>query len=301
MTFPAAVGIARFSGRPLVVHVHATEFDRSGEDNLNGTIFEIERFGMHAAARVIAVSHRTRQTIIERYGVPAEKVCTVHNGIEFDRTAASPRRGPNGEKVVLFLGRITMQKGPEFFVRAASRVAERVDNVKFVIAGSGDLLPRVATLSRKLGLEDRVEFTGFLRGDDVARAYQRSDVYVMPSVSEPFGLTALEAVCHGVPVVLSKTSGAAEVLERGSLKVDFWDTEMMSKMIVALLQYPRLADTLRRESATEVKGLTWDVAARKCTCLYNELTAQGRDALEQLPVHTARRVFEETHELCPVG
>jgi glycosyltransferase involved in cell wall biosynthesis len=282
MTFPAAVRIAEFSGRPLVAHVHATEFDRSGE-NVNGPIFEIERYGMHAAARVVAVSHRTRQTIIERYGVPAERVSVVHNGIDFDRSEVLPRRAPARERVVLFLGRITMQKGPEFFVHAAARVAERMDNVRFVMAGAGDLVPDMIRLVGRLGLDERVEFTGFLRGDEVRRAYEGADVFVMPSVSEPFGLTALEAVRHGVPVVLSKSSGAAEVLRRGSLQVDYWDTELMARQIVAVLRYPRLSEALRREGAAEIRGLTWDEAASKCTRVYNELAAPRTETLDGVP------------------
>jgi len=274
MTFPAAVAIAGFSGRPLVVHVHATEFDRSGE-HINRPVYDIERFGMHAATTVIAVSDRTRRTIIERYGVPPEKVNVVYNGIESNGLVERPPRAQRREKMVLFLGRITRQKGPEFFVRAAARVAERVDHVKFVMAGAGDLLPSIVKLVDELGLKDIVEFTGFLHGPDVERAYQKADVYAMPSVSEPFGLTALEAVRHGVPVVLSKNSGVAEVLKRGALKVDFWDVEMMAKMIVSILRYPALADMLRRESAAEIRGLTWDEAARKCIRFYYDAIGHG--------------------------
>jgi glycosyltransferase involved in cell wall biosynthesis len=239
MTFPAGMAIAEFSGRPLVVHVHATEFDRSGE-NINRPIYDIERLGMNAASRVIAVSHRTKQIIVRRYGISSRKVTVVHNGIDYNRFVEPPSQVQRREKVVLFLGRITMQKGPEYFVRAAARVAERVEDVKFVIAGAGDQMPYIVGLVDELGLEDMVEFTGFLRGSDVDRAYRRADVYVMPSVSEPFGLTALEAARHGVPVVLSNNSGAGEVLKRGSLKVDYWDVEMMAKMIVSVLEYPRL-------------------------------------------------------------
>jgi glycogen(starch) synthase len=274
MTFPAAMAIAEFSGRPFVVHIHATEFDRSGE-TVNPAIFDIERRGMLGAARVIAVSERTKQTIVNRYGVPPEKVSVVHNGIEFDRLPDRPPRAKSDEKVVLFLGRITMQKGPEYFVRAAARVAERNDNVKFVIAGAGDQLPRIVSLVKELDLEDRVEFTGFLRGPDVDRAYQRADVYAMPSVSEPFGLTALEAARQGVPVVLSNTSGAAEVLRRGSLKADYWDVEMMAKMITAVLRHPGLADTLRNTGAAEISGLTWDEAARKCIRFYHDVLSRA--------------------------
>jgi glycogen(starch) synthase len=274
MTFPAAVEIARISGRPLVVHVHATEFDRSGE-HINRSVFEIERYGMHAATAVIAVSQRTKNMIVQRYGVPPGKVHVVHNGIEMDPVEVPSRRNGRRERVVLFLGRITMQKGPEYFVRAAARVAERLPDVRFVVAGTGDQLPYVVALARELGLNDRIEFTGFLRGPEVDEAYRRADVFAMPSVSEPFGLTALEAAKHGVPVILSTSSGAAEVLKRGSMKVDYWDVEMMSKMIVSVLNYPLLAQSLRRASAAEIAGLTWDVAARKCIGYYYDALKSG--------------------------
>jgi glycogen synthase len=275
MTFPAAIAIAEFSGRPMIVHIHATEFDRSGEWG-NPYVYDIERRGMHAAARIIAVSERTKQIIVDRYDIPAWKVAVVHNGIDFEPRVVYRSRKPHGEKVVLFLGRITRQKGPEYFIRAAARVAERVKNVRFVVAGSGDQLPYVIRLAEELGIRDHVEFSGFLHGAEVDRAYETADVYAMPSVSEPFGLTAPEAARHGVPVILSKDSGAAEVLRRGTLKVDFWDVEMMAKMIVAVLHYPGLADTLRRESLYEIEGLTWEAAARKCIRLYYDaLTGKG--------------------------
>ncbi|MEJ2719853.1 MAG: glycosyltransferase family 4 protein [bacterium] len=275
MTFPAAIKIAAFSGRPLIVHVHATEFDRSGEQ-INHAIFDIERRGMNAATSVIAVSERTRQIIIRRYGVSPAKVVVVHNGIDAHPYEDGMRPDGRHEKVVLFLGRITRQKGPEFFIRAAARVAERLNDVRFVVAGKGDQLPYIIGLADELGLKDRIEFTGFLQGPDVDRAYRTADVYTMPSVSEPFGLTALEAVRHGVPVILSNSSGAAEVLRRGALRVDYWDVELMAKMIVSVLRYPRLAETLRRVSASEIRGLTWDVAARRCISSYYEALKQQR-------------------------
>lgn len=282
MTLPAAMAIAEFSGRPLVAHIHATEFDRSGEQG-NPYVFDIEKRGMHAADRVIAVSERTKQIIVERYGVPAWKVAVVHNGIESPLVEPRPK-APRREKVVLFLGRVTRQKGPEYFIRAAARVAERMRDVKFVVAGSGDQLPHIVRLADELGLSDLVEFTGFLRGADVDRAYEAADVYAMPSVSEPFGLTALEAVRHGVPVVLSKESGAAEVLPRGTLKVDSWDVEMMAKMILSVLKYPSLADTLRRVSAEEIRGLTWEEAARKCVRLYYDAASTNAASERKRPL-----------------
>lgn len=279
MTFPAAIAISRLSARPIVVHVHATEFDRSS-DPVRGAIYEIERQGMNAAARVLAVSRRTRDMIVERYGVPSDRVTVVHNGI--DRTAPPRHRAHGDHPTVLFLGRITRQKGPLSFIRAAARVAARVPQARFVVAGTGDQLGATVALARSLGIADRVEFVGFLHDGQVDRAYENADVYVMPSVSEPFGLTALEAAAHGVPVVVSRSAGVAEVLERGSLKFDPWDVELMARMIVQVLTNPRLAQTLARESAREILGADWDSAARRCVQTYYEVTANGgaRRAIE---------------------
>lgn len=268
VTFPAAAAIADQSGKPLVVQVHSTEFDRSGE-NVNRPVYEIERRGMHAARSIIAVSHLTKRIIVERYGVPPEKVRVVHNGIDPKRVADPPRLD-NGEKMVLFLGRLTMQKGPEFFVRAAERVLSRLGNVRFVIAGWGDLGPQIVERVAAAGLSLKIRFAGFLRGEEVERAYRMADVYVMPSISEPFGLTALEAIQHGVPVVISKNSGVAEVLHRGALKVDFWDVDQMADKILAILRHPQLSEAVSRSGADEIRPLTWDEAARKCVGVYQE-------------------------------
>jgi glycosyltransferase involved in cell wall biosynthesis len=271
VTFPAGLAIAARSGKPLVVHVHSTEFDRSGE-NVNRPVYEIERRGMQGAQAIIAVSQRTKQMIVERYGIAPGKVRVVHNGIDPVRPAP-PAPSGNGKKTVLFLGRITMQKGPEFFVRAAARVLAKRGDVRFVMAGWGDLGPRTVEQVAAMGLGASVRFTGFLRGDEVRRAYRAADVYVMPSVSEPFGLTALEAIQHGVPVVISKTSGAAEVLPRGALLVDFWDVDRMADLILSLLNHPELSEAVLRQGAAEVRRLTWDEAARKCVAVYEEQMA----------------------------
>jgi glycogen(starch) synthase len=271
MTFPAGMAIAARSGRPLIVQVHATEFDRSGE-YVNPLVYDIERQGMHTATSVIAVSNLTKRIIVERYGVTPDKVQVVHNGIELEHPVVP--RAVHKEKTVLFLGRITRQKGPEFFVNAASRVLEKLDNVKFIIAGWGDMAPQVIEQVAAMGLGQKVRFTGFLRGQEVEHAYRMADVYVMPSVSEPFGLTALEAIQHGVPVILSMTSGAAEVLPRGSLKVDFWDTQEIANKIIAVLSYPELAEQLCRSATMEISTLTWDAAAQKCMRVYQE-TIEG--------------------------
>ena len=269
VTFPAGMAIAARTGKPLIVHVHSTEFDRSGE-NVNQPVYDIERQGMHAAAAIIAVSHLTKRVLVERYGIAPDKVRVIHNGIEPRAVAAPlPSERPR-EKTVLFLGRITMQKGPEFFIHTAAKVLAKYNNVRFIMAGWGDLGPRIIEQVAAMGLGSRFRFTGFLRGRDVERAYRAADVYVMPSVSEPFGLTALEAIQYGVPVILSKSSGAAEVISTGALKCDFWDVDEMANKIVALLSHRELGEALCRCGTAELRTLTWDSAASQCIALYKE-------------------------------
>jgi glycogen(starch) synthase len=270
MTYPAGVAVAAMSGRPLVVHVHSTEFDRSGE-HVNQVIYEIEREGMERADKVITVSHYTRGIIISRYGIPAEKVEVIYNGVERNgRWSPGQACITRDEKLVLFLGRITMQKGPEYFLHAAKRVLEVMDNVKFVMAGSGDLMYRSIELAAQLGIGQKVLFTGFLRGDDVRRIYRMADLYVMPSVSEPFGIAPLEALDNDVPVIISKQSGVSEVLKH-ALKVDFWDINEMANKIVAVLKYPPLRATLRSHGNFEVRKLRWKDAAQQCANVYGQL------------------------------
>lgn len=272
MTYPAAIAVAAVTGKPLVVHVHSTEFDRSGE-HVNQMVYNIERRGMHAANKVIAVSDLTRNIIISRYGVLGEKVEVVYNGVEQNgesRMAFNNVGISNDEKIVLFLGRITMQKGPEYFLMAARKVIEKVDNVKFVIAGTGDMMHRVIEMAAQMGIGHKVLFTGFLRGKDLERVYQTADLYVMPSVSEPFGIAPLEALNHDVPVLISKQSGVAEVLTH-VLKVDFWDVNEMANKIVAVLKYPPLQLTLREHGNFEVRKLRWSGAAEKCQQIYQEM------------------------------
>ncbi|MCE5326774.1 MAG: glycosyltransferase [Planctomycetaceae bacterium] len=267
VTYPAAQALAAATGKPMVIHVHSTEFDRSGLD-VNQPVYEIERRGMHAATAIIAVSNLTKRTCVQHYGVSPEKVRVVHNGIEPAADASADEPRGDGPPTVLFLGRITMQKGPEYFVNAAQRVLEKMNNVRFVVAGWGDMGPAMIQQVAARGLGAHVRFTGFLRGREVQQAYRMSDVYVMPSVSEPFGLTALEAVQHGVPVVLSNNSGAAEVLPRGALKLDYWDIDRMADAVVSLLRYPQLGRELCRHARAEISSLTWDLAAKKCLDVY---------------------------------
>ncbi len=275
MTYPAGMALARATGRPLVVHIHSTEFDRSGE-HVNQRIYDIERRGMHAAVRVIAVSYLTRKICTSRYGISGDKIEVVYNGVEWAGYEPRPNLSISPkERIVLFLGRITMQKGPEYFVAAAKRVLEKIPNVKFVVAGSGDMARRMIEQAAALGIGHKVLFTGFLRGADVKRVFRMADCYVMPSVSEPFGIAPLEAICNDVPVIISKQSGVAEVLTH-ALKVDFWDIDEMANMIVAVLRYPPLSQTLRRHGALEVRGLTWDGAAQRCAQVYGDAIEEFR-------------------------
>ena len=270
MTYPAGMAAAAATGKPLVVHVHSTEFDRSGE-HVHQMIYDIERAGMQRADRVFAVSHLTRNIIITRYGIPGERVEVIYNGVERDRDRAFPdTRIRSDEKIVLFLGRITMQKGPEYFLQAAQKVLGVMDNVKFVMAGSGDLMHRTIELAADLGIGSKVLFTGFLRGDEVRHIYGMADLYVMPSVSEPFGIAPLEALDHDVPVIISKQSGVSEVLTH-ALKVDFWDVDEIANKIVAVLKYPPLQSTLKNHGNFEVRKLRWKDSARKCARIYEEL------------------------------
>jgi len=272
LTFPAGIALARVSGKPLVVHVHSTEFDRAGT-NVNQRVYDIERAGMHAADRVVAVSQFTKSICVRRYTVAPDKIDVVYNGV--DRDGVQPREGDKieaGDKIVLFLGRITMQKGPEYFIAAAKRVLEKYENVKFVLAGSGDMALRMIDLAAGMGIGHKVLFTGFLRGRDVDRVFKMADCYVMPSVSEPFGISALEAISHDVPVILSKTSGASEVLTH-VLKVDFWDIDEMANKILAVLRFPPLSETLREHGAFELHRLTWEGAAERCVESYRTAIA----------------------------
>ncbi len=270
MTYPAAVGVAAMTGKPLVVHIHSTEFDRSGE-HVNQLVYDIERQGLERADKVIAVSQFTRGIVISRYGIPGDKVEVVYNGVERNGSwTVAPISIRREEKIVLFLGRITMQKGPEYFLYAAKKVLEVMDNVKFVMAGSGDMMHRAVELAAQLGIGHKVLFTGFLRGGDVRRIYKMADLYVMPSVSEPFGIAPLEALDNDVPVIISKQSGVSEVL-RHALKVDFWDVNEMANKMVAVLKYPPLQMTLRSHGNFEVRKLRWRDAARRCLDIYQEM------------------------------
>ncbi len=269
LTYPAGIAAKKISGKPLVVHVHATEFDRSGE-NVNQPVYDIERQGMTEADLVITVSNLTRQIVIEKYGIPPEKVITVHNAVEpVDRPELDGVTKHVKEKVVTFLGRVTYQKGPDYFVEAAHKVLKRDSNVRFVMAGSGDLLNRMIRRVAQLKIATKFHFTGFLAGPEVDTMFAMSDVYVMPSVSEPFGISPLEAMRSNVPVVISKQSGVAEVLQH-ALKVDFWDIDALADAIYGILHYEGLSKMFIRYGKAEVDNLIWENAAVNILEVYNQ-------------------------------
>ena len=270
LTYLAGIAAKELTGKPLVVHVHATSFDRGTEDQIDSRVYDIEKRGMMAADKVIAVSDLTRNIVINKYRIDPEKVVTVHNAVDFSgRENVKVERGVR-DKVVTFLGRITFQKGPEYFIEAAAKVLKRTKGVRFVMAGSGDMMNRCIRHVAKLGISDRFHFTGFLRGAEVQKMFAMSDVYIMPSVSEPFGISPLEAMRSNVPAIISNQSGAAEVLKY-AFKVDFWDVDAMADDIYALLKYPALADFAAREGYEEVNCLKWNIATAKLKNIYESV------------------------------
>jgi glycosyltransferase involved in cell wall biosynthesis len=274
LTYYAGIAAKKVSGKPLVVHIHATEFDRTGE-NVNDIVYEIERAGMQAADRVIAVSNLTRKIVIERYGIDPAKVFTVHNAIEpVEKPELLDLKKGVKEKVVTFLGRITFQKGPEYFIETAHKILQKDRNVRFVMAGSGDMLNKMIRRVAQLKIADRFHFTGFLQGEAVDRMFALSDVFVMPSVSEPFGLVPLEAMRTNVPVIVSKQSGVAEVLKH-AVKVDFWDVHGTADAIWGILHYKSLPKTMLKYGKEEVENLKWESAAIKIMNVYKDAVGAG--------------------------
>jgi glycogen(starch) synthase len=271
LTYPAGLAVQKLSGKPLLVHVHSTEFDRSGE-HPHQQIYNIERRGMHGATRAIAVSMLTKNVCINRYGVDPAKIDVVYNGVDLNPADAGVQPIHSKDKIVLYFGRITMQKGPEYFIQAAKKVLQYMDNVKFVVAGSGDQAQRMIEMAAQMGIGNKVLFTGFLRGRDIARVFAMADLYVMPSVSEPFGIAPLEAMSHNVPVLISKSSGVSEVLMH-ALKVDFWDIEDMADKIIAVLRHPPLSRQLVEHGSFEIRGINWDGAATRTIRCYNRALA----------------------------
>ncbi len=270
LTYPAGIHAKQVTGKPLVIHVHATDYDRS-RGNVNPTVFAIERDGMMQADHIITVSNLTRQTVIDKYGIDPAKVTTVHNAVtplseEFLNVEVEKPK----DKIVTFLGRITMQKGPEYFVETAAKVLKNNHNVRFVMAGSGDMMDKMINLAAERGIADRFHFPGFQKGKQVYEMLKASDVYVMPSVSEPFGISPLEAMQMGVPSIISKQSGCAEILNN-VIKADYWDVDAMADAIYSIVTYPAMHRQLSEDGLAEVNQITWDKAGRKVIDIYNKV------------------------------
>ncbi len=267
LAYPAGIAAKEVSGKPLVIHVHATDFDRSG-GNVNPDVYRIEKNGMDAASKIITVSNLTRDIVINKYNINPDKVETVYNAVEPVNISENLiiKKGFD-EKIVTFLGRITLQKGPEYFIEAAYKVLKVMDNVRFVMAGSGDMMERMIRRAAALKITDRFHFTGFLKGTDVFSMLDMSDVYIMPSVSEPFGISPLEAMQSNVPVIISKQSGVAEILTH-AVKTDFWDIDAMADAIYGILNYPVLSEMIIKNGKEEVIRLKWDNSARHVRDIY---------------------------------
>lgn len=274
LSFGAGMEAKRVSGKPLVVHVHATEFDRTGGNNVNQHVYDIERKGMETADAIIAVSNFTKNIITERYGINSAKVSVVHNGIDSFEYKNLPSElqmiKQDGTQIVLFVGRITLQKGPDYFIHTAKKVLHYYPKTLFVVVGSGDMQTQLMQEAAYLGISDKVLFTGFLRGDELNKLYQAADLCVFPSVSEPFGITALESLLNGTPVLVSKQSGVTEVISN-ALKVDFWDTDEMTNKIIAVLEYEPLKACLREYGGREVRKVDWGHSAKKCVDIYSNV------------------------------
>lgn len=276
LTYPAGIHAKNISGKPLVIHVHATDFDRS-RGNVNPTVYGIEKDGMDHADCIMCVSELTRQTVINHYHQDPAKVVTMHNAVyplsDSILQMVHERRESHKdrkEKVVTFLGRITMQKGPEYFVEAASQVLQRTRNIRFCMAGSGDMMNAMIEMVAQRGIADRFHFPGFMKGKQVYEALADSDVYVMPSVSEPFGISPLEAMQCGVPSIISKQSGCAEILDK-CIKTDYWDINAMSDAMYSLCTNPSLHTYLKEEGKKEVDQITWEKVGKRIYDIYNSL------------------------------
>ncbi|MFI5206007.1 MAG: glycosyltransferase family 4 protein, partial [Candidatus Paceibacterales bacterium] len=273
LSFLAGIRAHRISGKPLVVQIHSTEFDRTGNTTGNYEVFTIEKNGMELADSVIAVSNFTKNVITDKYGISPNKVHVVHNGI------AKPGHSPfendvlelkKHNRIVLFVGRLTLQKGPDYFLKAAKKVLEYESNVVFLMVGDGDMKEQLIREAVHAGISDKVIFTGFLRDSELKKIYKSADLFVMPSVSEPFGIAGLESAINGTPVLLSKQSGISEILTH-ALKVDFWDIDEMTNKILAVLQHPPLKHTLKKHTLMESHLHTWHKAAKKVKNIYNSV------------------------------
>lgn len=273
-SYLAGIAAKKASGKPLILHVHATSYDQAAGANVDPGIYKIECEGFMAADRIVTVSQFTKNILVEKHGVSPDKVVVIHNGCD---TNEPPRLEPTlaglksqNKKIVLYHGRITIQKGVDYFVRAARKVVDVDPNVVFVISGWGDMTNQIMNQVGAMGLSQHVIFAGALWEEERDRMYQSADLVVMPSVSEPFGLVPLEALQHGTPSLVTYQSGVAEVLTH-VLKVDFWDVDAMANMILSALRYPVMREQIVSEGRRELKKMSWREAAHKVCSLYRNL------------------------------
>lgn len=284
LTYPAGIAAKEVSKKPLVAHIHATEFDRSGSDSVNREIYNIEKEGFRRADMIVAVSGRTREKVITKYGISPEKVKVVHNGVEFVENGPDLPKDLEvlkryGNSIILFVGRITLQKGPDYFVALAEKVLRFEPKTFFVVSGSGDMEGEMVREVARRGLSQNFIFSGFLRGEELQKVYRAADVFVMPSVSEPFGIVPLEAMLSDAPVLISKESGVSEVLS-AALKSHFWDVDDMTDKVVAILRSKKLKNHLQVNGKREARGIHWGKAANSLIDIYNNLTSSFQPALQ---------------------
>ena len=265
MTMLAGIKIKQRTGKPLVMHIHSLEIDRGGE-NSKGWVYTLEKHGMEYADLLMPVSQFTADNIHKYYGISKSKMVVVHNGSNVVNTFKSKRKYK--EKKVLFVGRLTRQKGPEKFLDIASKVLETNPNVRFVMAGVGDYFKSLLEQSSYKHIGNRFHMTGFLNLEKLRYLFSMSDIYCMPSISEPFGLSAVEAAQFGIPCVISKQSGVAEVLS-GSLKFDFWDVNKAAGCILNLLQDPVLREKIVADATVNLDKISWNISAKKIINAYN--------------------------------
>ena len=271
MTFKAAINAKKVSGKPLVVHIHATEYERTA-GSPNPMIFDYEREGMLAADKIIAVSDKTKEKIVSHYAIDPGKIEVIHNAVDLPDNvsfeAVDDTQRPY--KLVLFLARLAPSKGADYLLRAAAKVLKIMPDTKFVFVGKGSMLDDLIYQSIDLGISKNVIFTGFLNHEQVDYAYRQADLFVMPSITEPFGITALEAMRNGTPVLMSKQSGASEVVQN-ALKVDFWDVDEMANKILAVLMHGNLADSLTHNGYHDLERMSWENQSQKVLNIYNQL------------------------------
>lgn len=271
LSFSAGVAAKETSNKPFVAHIHATEFDRTANGNVNQAVYDTERWGMEQADVVMAVSELTKNILIKHYGIPDYKIKVLHNGIEPREVERHNRVKLNDHyKIVLFLGRLTIQKGPDYFLAAAKQVLSKDKNVLFVMTGSGDMARQLIAQAAEAGIAENVIFTGFRRGHEIDRLYQLADVYVMPSISEPFGITALESILNKTPIIVSKQSGVREVIP-DAIQVDFWNTHDLADKILAVLSHQAFAEEIGSRQRDQLLNVTWEKAAALCSAHYCDL------------------------------